>query len=1595
MRSPASRAVSVRPLLRRRAARIAPLVALLLAPHVLPLDARASAKDPAARGLDVFVHLPAEAAPGGSVPLQLQVYGFPTVTTLAPLDGATLEAVWDPESLGPGVSSAPPPVRATSDATGRLHLDVPVPSGPPRALRLLVGVRHGEHKRTRSFDVSRVASQRVSLHVPDAQVVPGSETPAWILATSAVTGAPLPRAQVELALSEGGLPRWSRTLTTDDAGTAVAKVPVPFTDEPGWSWTLTATALGASADEAEATVLLSPREETPATPTLLASFSEPEVIAGDAARFRIGVRDAAGRPVGAHPVRYWIGPKGTEAPVDKDAWERASTLARTDLAGEITGETPTPSTVVAGVGTELSLVVRTELDGHELVQQTRVGVDAAVASVELQPEGGVVVPGLRQRLFLRARDGRDRGIVGTFTLRGDGLDARVLTDAWGEAEVSWNVPAEVGALRQVGPCAGGVAAAVVIRWEGELPALAGRADPFEPCVRVDRDATSLAVLAKPIVRSGSSAEVVLSTVGQPAPWSVVLRAADGPESSAAWLPAEGRGAIPLPEGAMGPWNLGAAAPLLGKPARTVAGALLAVPAVLPRVELSRSGGRAVPGGSVELDVRLVDEHGKGLAGTVAAVAIDENGGGTIAGVMALDTRGALCGALGIEDERCDRVLLGDPAFEAVTRAALASLSAQGLTPRTDPGGELEPALRDAFAEVVRSLEGAVFEASASSETLRDVRRSLPNGRMTWNPELMTLVTAAMPARPETPGGEPLALGDLLAIDPAVTFDNVAHRITRLKLFRVLAEVRAFRREHLVDPDEPALREPNALLRRIVRDGRLAEGDLLDPWGGTLAFTRQRGEPLPFVTVARTFALCSPGPDRRLDTADDACDPWQRVLRSGTPYAKAVQEDRIVDARLDMEVADATVDAWSTLFEELTGTALGGRGEGIGLSGYGSGGGGMGHGVGLGGARVTRGIASSGGAFLPPIRTDAEGRAHFTVPLGDVETTWRIAVVGVPDRARPAVTSIAVPSSVPLSARVELGATWTEGDVLDVPILLRNRTDGELRVDVAVTAAGAAALEGAGPPRLVTVPRGGLAKVVARVRAKTTGTAWLDVRTRANGVPEDVLHHEWDVRSPGELVTLASSAWVETDASLDVAVTPGRAQRIGRPWLVVERGQRALFAAALESLDADALRSPASLADAVEVGTRVERWALGESGEASRLVERARTLRRRALGRLGVYAGRGTSVPGDALVRERARAWVQSVDEALPGAAPSTCPDAIASGLEVHLAGLEAEPPPRAGAVLACWEAFVSRAVSAVRESGDPVALGRAVLALAERPHRRAQTLALAARLAERVALDPAGGIALGVDAASERTARAVVYAALLRVSVAGLALPASPSVLSHWLVVQRDPSGGYGSPQGTLAAVRALVAFFPAQSGLAHKPTTIRVRAAGFEQTLALDDRDRTVVPIDADVEGVRVEVTGEPVIARLERLVVRPWSLPPSGADGPVYLEMEWPKDAKAGASAPLRLKLRHELGRSVTLDTRIPLPPGVHLAAAVPGAREMAGVLVVRTDLDASALPSLVELPIRLDLAGKSMIPEARTRVAYEEVRPSLAPARPLVVR
>lgn len=1566
--------------------------------------------DPAARGLDLFIHGATEAAPGGTIELTLEAFGFATVTDARPLPGAIVEAGWDPESLGG--DAAPPTVTATTGPGGGARLSIVVPPGPPATLSLLVGARHGSHTRTHAVSVTRSPAATVELHVADARVVPTSTVSAWARVSS-VSGKPLAGAPLVVSLLEGGVARHKARLVSDRGGIVMARVPIPRIDEPVWRWTLRveAEASGAAAAQIE----LEPREETPGTPTIEAEWrptlaaGRPNkyrggVLAGDRVAYSLRLRDATGQPLVDHPLRWWIGPRGAIPPSTDDEWRKVGTRVRTDGAGAVSGARDAP-TLVKSTGTALVLVAEAVVEGHALSVRREIAVGVPTATAELYPEAGAIVPGLTQRVGLRVLDGRGEGVAGRFTVSGDGLSTLVTTDANGEGELTWSAPSGVGATRNVGPCAGGVAAAIAITPEraanGAPAASAQGRDGFILCVSIDRDAEGIVRVAPTVARPGDTVRVTVHrTRPDTRSWSAVIRAARRPQAIATWLEARADGTasgelVVPPEAGDGLWTISAAAPEGARAVRVASAALLVVPTVAPLLTVKRVGGRATPGGEIVVEAELSDGHGRGLPGAVSAVVVDELGGGH-ADVRRLDTRATLCDALGVDAERCGATLEGDPRTEALRRALLSLAPQTTTSPIRDPGEHASTKLKQAFAGVLRSLEGAVFEATSSPRTLIDVRRK-ERGRWVFNPEMFTLVTDAMDEPPQTPGGEALTLADLSAVDPQVTFDNVARRVTRLKLFRVLEAVRAERSSRALDPDEPMFRDPNALVRRLVRSGALGEDTLLDPWGGTIQFVRSQATPAPFLTVARGFELRAPGPDGIVGTADDVRDPFARVLRSRSPYADAVEEDRIVDAKWDMVVGEDTVRAWRELFEELTGTELGS--VGLGLEGMGAGGGGRGEGIGLGNVgtigygRGTAGLATGDAFWTAPVRTDDAGRVKITIPLGDVETTWRLAFVGVPDGLPPASTSLGVPSEIALSTRVDAGARWIVGDVVETSLTVRNRTSAAVRATVSAAAEGAIALDPKAAPATVDVPAYGARQVRVRATAERVGRAALVVTTRAPGLADDVLRHTWEVAPAGERRGLTQTAWVEGKRELALALDHGYSIS-GAPRLVLERGYDDAVAAALDSLEPERQTSALSLVDALEAALRIERWATQRSTPRHRAIAAvAKEMAERSLGRFEAYAkldeaARGASAAGSWTLRARVHALTKRplrtpVERASDASAVGLCPPPTEDALDV-------EPAP-APAPLPCWGAYVANTTRALEGSNDPASLASAVLALSERPHRATSAKRLVEQLRRVAKVAPTGDMAL--PGADSRATHALVYAALLRAQKLGDSA-ASQAALFGKLAALRDVTGGYGSSSATLGVVRALLA-----SQLeGHGATRARVRvvrpgAGVLDRRVVVPANGFVDVPLPAGALGVELETEGPGLVARLERPVLRAWTRPPPPQVSPVGVEVVWPAEARAGSTGTLRVMLRQDGDVEREVDVRVPLPPGVRLAASTNGARQLQGVLGIR----ASVAPTgaLVEVPLRFGLAGTLTVPEATARLTRHASAPATAPARRLVVR
>src|SRR5262249_53792205 len=163
----------------------------------------------------------------------------------------------------------------------------------------------------------------------------------------------------------------------------------------------------------------------------------------------------------------------------------------------------------------------------------------------------------------------------------------------------------------------------IVRTMADVPAL-GRREPFELCVAVDRDTSAIVRVEPTVVRAGERARVRVVSARSAAKtagaWSVLATADQGTQAASLWLPdGERGGALALPAAASGIWTVSAASPGAGRKARIVGGTMLVVPRILPAIRAKVVGGRAAPGGSVDIEADLGDGHGQGLPGTVSAL----------------------------------------------------------------------------------------------------------------------------------------------------------------------------------------------------------------------------------------------------------------------------------------------------------------------------------------------------------------------------------------------------------------------------------------------------------------------------------------------------------------------------------------------------------------------------------------------------------------------------------------------------------------------------------------------------------------------------------------------------------------------------------------------------------------------------------------------------------------------------------------------------------------------------------------------------------------------------------------------------------------
>ncbi|HEY8427910.1 MAG TPA: hypothetical protein VIL20_06025, partial [Sandaracinaceae bacterium] len=170
-------------------------------------------------------------------------------------------------------------------------------------------------------------------------------------------------------------------------------------------------------------------------------------------------------------------------------------------------------------------------------------------------------------------------------------------------------------------------------------------------------------------------------------------------------------------------------------------------------------------------------------------------------------------------------------------------------------------------------------------------------------------------------GEPLDVAALRAMDPAFTYDNVARRITRERLWRAAWMLRQLVRDRQLDLPWARRGDPAQYLAAMLEADDVEweeapeRSHLFDAWGRPFALRPARGRArFTFLEPVPGWEIVSAGPDGRFGTGDDLADPFARVLPSGGLYAEAVGEDELLARLNGVALGRATAETLGELFE---------------------------------------------------------------------------------------------------------------------------------------------------------------------------------------------------------------------------------------------------------------------------------------------------------------------------------------------------------------------------------------------------------------------------------------------------------------------------------------------------------------------------------------------------------------------------------------------------------------------------------------------------------------------------------------------------------
>ncbi|MCA9493519.1 MAG: hypothetical protein KC621_26490, partial [Myxococcales bacterium] len=226
-------------------------------------------------------------------------------------------------------------------------------------------------------------------------------------------------------------------------------------------------------------------------------------------------------------------------------------------------------------------------------------------------------------------------------------------------------------------------------------------------------------------------------------------------------------------------------------------------------------------------------------------------------------------------------------------------------------------------------------------------------------------------------------------------------------------------------------------------------------------------------------------------------------------------------------------------------------------------------------------------FVPDAIMDADGRVVVDVDWSDVLTRYRVTAVVADTEGAFGKAETTVTVSTPLSVTVAAQRVLRRGDRAELGVVVTNRTDEALPVEVGVRASGLALDADAVGARLV-LDASATARVPFRAVAGAVGSASVQVTARAADL-RDASEVALDLRSPSTPELAATSGTLRGGEVVELPLRPGA--RDGS--LAIQLGSSRLVLLSTAMSDLEELRWDTTAAHATRLA------ALAALGDAAR------------------------------------------------------------------------------------------------------------------------------------------------------------------------------------------------------------------------------------------------------------------------------------------------------------------------------------------------------------------------------------------------------------